>query len=201
MAPPRAARKVRGQKRERDPDQPKKPAGGAYGIFLAENRQEIVKSLPTGSSVTLVAKEASRLWKEKTDEDKAPFQKKYEAAMETYTKAMEEYKQNKPDVQSTPTKKSRTEAVEPPSAAKATSSAKATRAKDAAAGPEALVKQVRSRRELHARAQRHGWLHQMLALSQEPEVLEKGLSEKHVFKALSDSAGLIDLARSKLLSK
>ena len=35
-------------KKAKDPDAPKRPAGGAYGVFLAENRDEIIKTLPKG---------------------------------------------------------------------------------------------------------------------------------------------------------
>merc|ERR1712193_339358 len=44
-------RKARELKRK-DPNAPKKPSGGGYGVYLAENRAKIVKSLPAGSNQT-----------------------------------------------------------------------------------------------------------------------------------------------------
>merc|ERR550537_1805769 len=38
-------RKAKGAKKK-DPNAPKKPTGGGHGVFLAENREKIVKSLP-----------------------------------------------------------------------------------------------------------------------------------------------------------
>merc|ERR1712070_1245707 len=39
-------RKAREGKKKKDPNAPKKPAGGGYGVFLRENREKIVKALP-----------------------------------------------------------------------------------------------------------------------------------------------------------
>merc|ERR1712039_465011 len=41
-------RKAKEGKKKKDPNAPKRPAGGAYGQFLAENRSKIVSSLPQG---------------------------------------------------------------------------------------------------------------------------------------------------------
>merc|ERR1712054_240334 len=43
-------------KKKKDANAPKKPVGGAYGIFLAENRAKIVATLPSGHSITDVGK-------------------------------------------------------------------------------------------------------------------------------------------------
>merc|ERR1712039_265066 len=42
---------------------PKRPAGGAFGIYLSHHRAEILKSLPAGSAVTAVTKAASERYK------------------------------------------------------------------------------------------------------------------------------------------
>eukprot|EP00913_Durusdinium_trenchii_P029307 g27474.t1 len=61
-------------KKGKDPDKPKKPAGGAYGIFVAENRERISAKLPKGSPATAVSKPASAEWKKMSDADKKPYQ-------------------------------------------------------------------------------------------------------------------------------
>ena len=42
---------------------PKKPAGGGYGQYLAENREEIKKSLPPKHKITDVSKAAAAKWR------------------------------------------------------------------------------------------------------------------------------------------
>jgi len=86
-------RKAKEGKKAKDPNAPKKPAGGAYGIYLSENREKIMKSLPAGSSkITDCAKECSRLWKELSEVAKQPYEKKYQEKAAAYQKAMEEYR-------------------------------------------------------------------------------------------------------------
>lgn len=46
-----------------DANAPKKPAGGAYGVFVSENRAAIQATLPAGSGVPAIGKEAGRQWK------------------------------------------------------------------------------------------------------------------------------------------
>jgi len=85
-------------KKKKDANAPKKPAGGAYGVFLAENRENIIKSLPAGSNKTTdVAKAAGEQWKKLSEKAKKPYQDKYEKKMEEYKVAFEEYKKTLPE--------------------------------------------------------------------------------------------------------
>merc|ERR1712070_953270 len=94
MALRREKRKLKEGKKEKDPNKPKAPAGGAYGVFLAENRAKIVASLPKDHKITDVSKAAGEEWKALSDADKKPYQDKYAIKSEEYKKAMEEYKAN-----------------------------------------------------------------------------------------------------------
>jgi len=85
-------RKAKEGKKKKDPNAPKRPAGGAYGVFLAENRQKIVKSLPAGHKITDVAKAAGEQWKALPEAAKKPYEEKYQKLMGEFRKAMEEYK-------------------------------------------------------------------------------------------------------------
>merc|ERR1719215_1498685 len=72
--------------------QPKKPVGGAYGIYLSENRAKLIKELPEGASkVTAVGKLAGDRWKAMSNDDKAPYEKKYAAAKAAYDKDMKAF--------------------------------------------------------------------------------------------------------------
>merc|ERR1712217_611889 len=90
-------RKRKGDKKpKKDKNAPKKPSGGGYGVYLAEHRAEIVKSLPAGSNpITDVAKAAGSRWKALTDAQRKPYEDKYSAKMAEYTAAMQEYKASK----------------------------------------------------------------------------------------------------------
>ncbi|CAE7359604.1 HMG1 [Symbiodinium sp. CCMP2592] len=79
-------------KKTKDPDAPKRPAGGAYGVFLAENRAEIIKTLPKGYKVPDIGKAAGAKWKALSEKEQKPYQEKYQKKNEEYKAAMEEYK-------------------------------------------------------------------------------------------------------------
>merc|ERR1719335_949537 len=89
-------RKAKGAKKK-DPNAPKKPAGGGYGIFLAENREKIVKSLPAGHKMTDVAKAAGDQWRGLSDSQKKPYENKFLQKQEEYKEAMEKYKKTLPE--------------------------------------------------------------------------------------------------------
>merc|ERR1711920_910380 len=92
-------RKAKDGKKKKDPNAPKRPAGGAYGVFLAENRSKIVSSLPQGHKITDVTKAAGEQWKALSDAAKKPYEAKYAKKQQEYEKAMEEYKKANPDAE------------------------------------------------------------------------------------------------------
>jgi len=90
-------RKAKDGKKKKDPNAPKKVAGGGYGVFLNENREKIVKSLPAGSNpITAVAKAAGEQWKALSEANKKPYVAKYEKKVAVYKAALEEYKKTLP---------------------------------------------------------------------------------------------------------
>jgi len=85
-------RKAKEGKKKKDPNAPKKPAGGGYGVFLKENREKIVLTLPAGHKITDVAKAAGEQWKALPAATKKPYEDKFQKLIAEYRKAMEEYK-------------------------------------------------------------------------------------------------------------
>merc|ERR1711934_708662 len=86
------------RKKVKDTNAPKRPSGGGYGIYIAENRAKIVKSLPAGSNQTTdVAKAAGAQWKALSDAEKKPFNDKFLKKQEEYQAAFAEYKKNLPE--------------------------------------------------------------------------------------------------------
>merc|ERR1712086_869539 len=90
-------RKAKEGKKKKDPNAPKRPAGGGYGCFLAENRIKIVAGLPKDHKMTDVGKAAGVQWKALSDAAKKPYEQKYQKKQAAYKAAMEEYKKNNPD--------------------------------------------------------------------------------------------------------
>merc|ERR1711977_724483 len=86
-----------GGEKTKDPNAPKKPSGGGYGIYLAENRAKIVKSLPAGHKITDVTKAAGEQWRALSDAWKTPFTNKFLKKQEEYQAALAEYKKNLPE--------------------------------------------------------------------------------------------------------
>ena len=78
------------KKKEKDLNSPKKPVAGAYGVFLAANREAIKKTLPADHKITDVAKAAGAQWAAVSDTEKMPYQMQYDANVVAYKKAMEE---------------------------------------------------------------------------------------------------------------
>merc|ERR1719356_1470473 len=66
------------KKQKKDPEAPKRPAGGAYGCFLAKHRETFTKECD-GKPVTAITKLAGERWKELSPEQKKPFEDEYEA--------------------------------------------------------------------------------------------------------------------------
>lgn len=89
------AKADKAMKKEANADRPKKPAGGAFGVWLNKHRAEIQKSLPAGSPCTAVAPVASAKWKAMSEADKAPFEKEYSELKEKYETAMKAWKEAK----------------------------------------------------------------------------------------------------------
>merc|ERR1719240_1081088 len=90
-------RKAKLGKKVKDPNAPKKPTGGGYGVFLAENRASIVKSLPADHKMTDVGKAAGEKWRALSDAAKKPYQDKFLKKQEEYKAALAEYKKNLPE--------------------------------------------------------------------------------------------------------
>lgn len=65
--------------------QPKKPAGGAFGIYMGEKRPEFAAAC-AGQPVTAVTKMASACWAKLSAAQKAPYDKKYIEAKAAYEK-------------------------------------------------------------------------------------------------------------------
>merc|ERR1712037_966768 len=78
------------KKQKKDPEAPKRPAGGAYGCYLAKNRESFTKECE-GKPVTAISKLAGERWKELSAEDRKPFEKEYETKFAAYQAAMKDH--------------------------------------------------------------------------------------------------------------
>ena len=81
------------KERKKDANAPKRPAGGAYGCYLEENRQRFMQQCK-GQPATAVSKMAGEAWKALTAEDRKPFEDMYASKKKAYDKAKEAYKKS-----------------------------------------------------------------------------------------------------------
>lgn len=72
-------------------EQPKKPVGGAYGVFLSEKRPEFTKAT-AGQKASAISTLAGQEWKKMSDAQKAPYEKKYAEAKTKFEKDMAAFK-------------------------------------------------------------------------------------------------------------
>merc|ERR1711920_1093370 len=78
------------RRKTKDPNKPKRPAGGAYGVFLKKNWPEFAKQCP--GKVTEVTKLASKKWKELSAAQKKPSEDEFKKLQAAYKEAMKNYK-------------------------------------------------------------------------------------------------------------
>jgi len=92
-------------KRPKKEPMPKRPWGGAFGVFLAERREEFRKMLPDDCKLGDVTRAASETWKALPDDEKRAYEDVYARNLEDHKKAMEEYRRRHcadPEVPPTP---------------------------------------------------------------------------------------------------
>merc|ERR1712136_107496 len=186
------------KKASKDKDAPKRPAGGAYGQFLAEKREEIKQSLPAGHKMTDVAKQAGEMWKSLPADGRQKFEEAYKTANEEYKRQKKIYSAQKVDlpevlegeepvVQETPPKQPAQKRERD-----VTSSGQSKRGrpkKTAGISDEVLAK---------ARAAGHET--KLLALATRPEIIAAGVSPEPLLKALEESGGSVHKAKKALLA-
>jgi len=197
------------QKPKKDVNAPKRPAGGAYGIYLNENRAEIVKSLPADHKMVDVAKAAGVKWKELSEAAKQPYETKYQAKMAEYKTAVETYKaagggaveddvveESSPE-KVTPKKRKRgalarfeADEISPP-AKRGKGAGRGAKKSDA---PEPAIDSA-----VLVEAEKLGYASQLRNLAARSEITALSLPSAKVLQALQESNGLVNLAKRALL--
>jgi len=79
-------------KAPKDPNAPKRPLS-AYMLWAAATRESVVAKYPD-FSITEVATELGKMWKDVTDKEKAQYISQNSTLKETYVKAMKKYKES-----------------------------------------------------------------------------------------------------------
>jgi hypothetical protein len=195
----REAKEGKGKKaKNTDPDKPKAPVGGGYGVFLTENRSRITESLPKDHKITDVGKAAGAEWKALSEDAKRPYEATYAKKREEYVKAMQGYTPPEAEVadvvekadKKTPSKKrAKTETATPSPAAKVSRGAK----------KPSTSKGVEIDAEVLKEAENLKFVSQMKNLLGRPDVTSSGKSHKDMLDALKKNDGLVNKAKAALL--
>jgi len=194
------------KKQKKDPNAPKKPAGGGYGCFLAKNRAAFTKECegkPASERLTAITKLAGERWKTLSPEDKKVFDEEYAAKKEKYAEEMKNYVppvQEKVAVEATPKK----------TPAKNTEKAKKTPAKAAEKSDKKVTKRGKAGKNtgppapaleaaVATKAEKAGMTSLLLQLLSRQDMIDSGKSQSDILDALETSGGLVHPARRALL--
>lgn len=192
VAPERKAKKgAREAKPAKDKDAPKRPAGGAYGIFMNEKREEFKQqAVAKGENpVTGTAKLGAAAWKAVGEAEKATYEEKYKAAKEKYDNDMAAYRLSKPEEPEPAAGKKRGSGA---SAAAPAPKRKAVRTSKAPAGAEldaAVLKE----------ADGLGFRGPLENLANRKAIVDAGFDGPKLLRALRASGGLVNKAQYALL--
>lgn len=205
----RRSKKDKEGKKTKDENAPKRPAGGAYGVFLADQRENIKKSLPADHKITDVTKKASELWKNISEKEKKKYEDLYAKKMETYKTEMEEYKKNGGKVDEEEEEEAVEEAKTEPTPKKSSPKKRSAPAKPETEAKAPAAKRGRTASKatpevaidasVLAEAEKLGWAGELRNLASRPDVLAAGKSSRILLEALKDSKGLVNPARRALL--
>mmetsp|Transcript_55921 Transcript_55921/g.131129 ORF Transcript_55921/g.131129 Transcript_55921/m.131129 type:complete len:306 (+) Transcript_55921:80-997(+) len=210
-------------KPKKDPAAPKKPAGGAFGCFLAKNRAAFTKEVE-GQPITAITKLASEKWKKLGEDEKKVYQEEYEAKKAEYEEAKKSYvplPSAENEETAKPAKKARLSKEEKEAAKekkvaekRAKADAKAGKAKAKAkaspknkAGAKGLsmkkstpeAPSVELAPAVAAKAEKAGLKDVLEKLAARPDVVKSGKSHTAMLKALEESGGLLHPAKRALL--
>jgi len=199
-------------KKQKDPNAPKRPAGGAYGCFMAANRAAFTKQCP--GSITEVAKLAGEKWKAASAAEKEKYEKEYKVKFDAYQEAMKSYvppavEKNDEDIEETPAKKAKI-SQEDKASAKEDKKA-AIREKKAAAANKKATKSVGKKsafvetmlveipQTVLAKADKAGMTGALKKLLCRDDIKDAKISPSAAMSALEGSGGLLHKARGALL--
>jgi hypothetical protein len=190
VAPEKKAKKgSRDAKPAKDKDAPKRPAGGAYGIFMSEKREEFkTKAVAAGDHpITGTAKLASAAWKDVGEAEKAEYEKKYQEAKAKYEEDMAAYRLSKPAEEEPPAGKKRLSDEKGPAP-------KRRNVRTASAGTS-----VNLPADVLKEADGLGYRTQLENLAGRKAIVDAGYDAPKMLRALKASGGLVNKAQYALL--
>lgn len=196
----------RGKKANKDPNAPKKPVGGAYGVYLAENREEIKKGLPAGHKITDVARVGGARWKALPEAERKVYQEKFLAKNNEYTSALAEYKASggsadaeEDKVASPPAKRQVRKRTADESSKKEPKAKQVKRGRLSGAKGASPSDAVKIDQDVVEAAQKLKLEGALRNLASRTEIAALNLPGQKILEALKTSDGLVNAAKHKLL--
>jgi len=190
---------------KKDPDAPKRPVGGGYGVYLAEHREEIKQSLPADHKITDVSKAAGAKWKALPETEKEQYQVKYTEKKAGYAKAMEEYTALHPepaveeDAQSPPAKVSKRQATD--DTEKKEPKPKKIKVVKQSKAEKKLLDEVDIDENVLAEARNAELEGALKNLANRPEIKALGLQADKLLSTLKANNGLVNPTKHALLGR
>jgi len=207
-----------GKKKQKDPNAPKKPVGGAFGCFMAANRATFQKQCP--GSITGISKLAGEKWKAIAAGEKEKYEKEYKVKADAYKEAMKSYvpppsaKESEDEIEESPAKKAKVsqadkkvakegakadkvaakEEKKASAAAKKASKSVGKAGKGAAQEPEVDIPAT-----VLAKADKAGLTGALKKLLCRDDIKESKITPAQAMTALEGAGGLLHKARGALL--
>lgn len=97
VAPEKKEKRADSDKPEKDPDAPKRPVGGAYGIFSNERREQITQELQARGEKGFgpVAKMTSEAFKALKEDERRVYEERFKEAQDRYKQELAAYEKKK----------------------------------------------------------------------------------------------------------
>jgi len=192
----------------KDPDAHKRPAGGAFGSYLENNRPQLAKEC-AGKPITAVTQLASERFKSLSEAEKKKYEDMYQAKKKAYEEAMKTYVPP-PVPEGVELPKTKKEIKEEAKAAKAQEKSDAKAAKAASKNLKTPAKTTRKGKpvtpspvelmpNILAKADKLGVKDTLLKLAARDDIKESGKSQAQMLQALEDNGGLFHPSRRALL--
>jgi len=167
--------------------QPKKPAGGAFGRFMTQKRPDFQQQCP-GQAVGVIMKLAGATWKALSDAEKAPYQTAFVAAQAKYATDFAAFIE--------------AGGVKTKGAAALRRERKKAKAGHENSGdPNRIRETTEDDKQVMAEAKKENMHKKLKMLMERPDIADKQLDASVVFKALQDANGSVPAAKRTLLDR
>lgn len=83
--------KRRKEDRDKEKARPRKPSGGAFGVYLSDHRAELARELPVSATLGALNRLAGQRWKALSAQERSLYEERYRSMRSSYSDLMLQY--------------------------------------------------------------------------------------------------------------